>query len=99
MSRWIALIVTAALLPSPALATQLSKDAPELASQMATKTQELASQLTKKAPSCQSFKALARDAKRQESCRKAPAIPPVIDPTPLFLASTGDARPAVASIS
>ncbi len=36
-----------------------------------------------------------RDAKRPEPCRK-PAIPPVIDPTPLFLASTA-ASPAVRS--
>ena len=35
---------------------------------------------------CQAQKAPARDAKRAEPCRR-PAIPPVIDPTPVFLAS------------
>ncbi len=77
MSRWIAFIATAALLPAPLLATPPAK----------------------KAPHCQSFKAPARDAKRPESCRKTPAIPPVIDPTPLFLASTGEARTAAARLS
>ena len=35
---------------------------------------------------CQVTKAPAREAKRIEQCRK-PAIPPLLDPTPLFLAS------------
>ena len=50
---------------------------------------------TVKRPLCQMPKAQTRDAKRAEPCRK-PAIPPLIDPTPLFLASTS-ASPAVLS--
>jgi hypothetical protein len=44
---------------------------------------------------CQLPKAAARDARRPDPCRK-PAIPPVIDPTPMFLASTA-ASPALLS--
>lgn len=40
-----------------------------------------------KRPYCQVTKAPARDLKRLEPCRKPP-IPPVIDPTPVYLIST-----------
>lgn len=59
----------------------------------------LAAEPVKKASTCQVNKAPAREAKRAEPCRRTPAIPPVIDPTPLFLASTGDARLVIADIS
>ena len=48
-----------------------------------------------KRPSCQISKAPARDAKRVEPCRKQ-GIPPIIDPTPMFLTSTA-ASPATLS--
>ncbi len=40
-----------------------------------------------KRPPCQIPKAQSRDGKRVEPCRRQ-AIPPVIDPTPIFLVST-----------
>ena len=49
-------------------------------------TPVLAGPLVKR-PLCQMTKAQPRDAKRNEQCRKQ-AIPPVIDPTPMFLASS-----------
>ena len=55
----------------------------------------LAGPPTTKRPQCQLPKAPARDARRVEPCRK-PAIPPVIDQTPMFLASTA-ASPTVLS--
>jgi len=51
-----------------------------------------------KRPQCQSPKAPARDAKRVEPCRK-PAIPPVIDQTPMFLASTMAAHVTLSDLS
>ena len=47
---------------------------------------------------CQQPKAPARDAKRPEPCRK-PAIPPVIDQTPMFLASTAASPAALSDLS
>ncbi len=47
-----------------------------------------------KRPQCQFPKAQSRDAKRSDYCRRQ-AIPPVVDPTPLFLVSTN--APALAS--
>jgi hypothetical protein len=40
-----------------------------------------------KQPVCQTPKVQSRDSKRVELCRRQ-AIPPIIDPTPIFLAST-----------
>jgi hypothetical protein len=40
-----------------------------------------------KQPQCQTPKAQSRDGKRIELCRRQ-GIPPIIDPTPIFLAST-----------
>ena len=52
-----------------------------------------------KRPYCQALKSPPRDAKRVEPCRRPP-IPPVIDPTPMFLASTmAQARSLTANIS
>ena len=48
----------------------------------------LAGPPTKKQPPCQVTKTQARDAKKAEPCRKTAPIPWVVDPTPLFLAST-----------
>jgi hypothetical protein len=53
---------------------------------------------TAKRPLCQLPKVPARDSKRAEPCRK-PAIPPVIDPTPLFLASTAASPVALSDLS
>jgi len=50
-----------------------------------------------KRPLCQVPKAQPRDAKRTEPCRSQ-GIPPVIDPTPMFLAS-GDPSPALTDLS
>ena len=47
---------------------------------------------------CQQPKAPARDGKRPEPCRK-PAIPPVIDQTPMFLASTTAAHVTLSDLS
>jgi hypothetical protein len=47
-----------------------------------------------KRPSCQIPKSPTRDMRR-ELCRKAP-IPPVVDPTPMYLIST-TGRPALRS--
>jgi hypothetical protein len=43
-----------------------------------------------KRPLCQAPRTPARDVRRVESCRKPP-VPPVVDPTPMFLASTAPA--------
>ena len=51
-----------------------------------------------KRSTCPVAKAPTRDAKRAEPCRK-PAIPPVIDPTPMFLASTAGSRVALSDLS
>jgi hypothetical protein len=51
-----------------------------------------------KRSACQSAKAPARDGKRAEPCRK-PAIPPVIDQTPMFLASTAAPPAALSDLS
>jgi hypothetical protein len=53
---------------------------------------------TPKRPVCQVLKVPSRDAKRPEPCRKQP-IPPVIDPTPLFLASTAGSRSNLSDLS
>ncbi len=53
---------------------------------------------TPKRPVCQVLKVPSRDAKRPEPCRKQP-IPPVIDPTPVFLASTAASRLIVSNLS
>lgn len=52
-----------------------------------------------KRPLCQAPKAPQRDAKRLESCRKSQAIPPVIDPTPWFVASTNASSSAPSYLS
>ena len=52
-----------------------------------------------KKPACQAGKVQPRDAKRPETCRKAPPIPWVIDPTPLFLASAGSSGAFVSDLS
>ena len=51
-----------------------------------------------KRPLCQITKAQPRDAKRLELCRKQ-NIPPVIDPTPMFLASSEAPASALADLS
>ena len=51
-----------------------------------------------KRPACQAAKAPARDARRVELCRKQ-AIPPIIDPLPMFLASTAGSTAALADFS
>ena len=51
-----------------------------------------------KRSTCQIAKAPARDAKRSEPCRK-PVIPPVIDQTPMFLASTAASPVALSDLS
>ena len=51
-----------------------------------------------KRSACQQPKVPARDAKRPEPCRK-PAIPPVIDQTPMFLASTTAAHVTLSDLS
>jgi hypothetical protein len=58
----------------------------------------LAGPPTTKRPQCQLPKAAARDAKRVEPCRK-PAIPPVIDQTPMFLASANAGQAALSDLS
>ncbi len=51
-----------------------------------------------KRPLCQLNKAVAREAKRPEPCRK-PSIPPVIDQMPVFLASTAASPAALSDLS
>ena len=51
-----------------------------------------------KRPTCQVTKAPARDVKRPEPCRK-PTIPPVVDPTPFYLVSTGSPRVTLSDLS
>jgi hypothetical protein len=51
-----------------------------------------------KRPTCQLPKAPARDSKRAEPCRR-PAIPPVIDLTPMFLASTAASHGVLSDLS
>ena len=51
-----------------------------------------------KRPVCQVLKVPSRDAKRNEQCRKQ-AIPPVVDPTPVFLASSEAPVTAVSDLS
>ena len=51
-----------------------------------------------KRPSCQITKAQPRDARRNEQCRKQ-AIPPVVDPTPMFLVSTDAPTTALSDLS
>lgn len=51
-----------------------------------------------KRPTCQAVKAAAKDVKRVELCRKAP-IPPVVDPTPMFLVSTSGQQPVLSDLS
>jgi hypothetical protein len=51
-----------------------------------------------KRPQCQLPKAPARDGRRTEPCRK-PVIPPVIDQTPLFLASTAPGQVVLSDLS
>jgi hypothetical protein len=55
----------------------------------------IAAQPVAKRPMCQAAKAPPRDARRSDPCRK-PAVPPVVDQTPMFLASTA-ASPALVS--
>ena len=65
MSRLLALILVASLVPAPLLAGQA----------------------TTKRQACQVGKAQQqRNVQRPEPCRRAPPVPPVIDPTPTFLA-------------
>ena len=51
-----------------------------------------------KRPLCQARK-VAIPAKRADPCRRSQGIPPVIDPTPLFLASTAPASLAQSDLS
>jgi hypothetical protein len=51
-----------------------------------------------KRPTCQMAKTPSRDVKRIEPCRRAP-IPPVIDPTPMYLVSTAGLRPPVSDLT
>jgi len=51
-----------------------------------------------KRPTCQVPKGPARDAKRVEPCRRQ-AIPPIIDPSPMFLISTAAAPVALSDLS
>ena len=65
MSRLLAMILVASLVPAPLLAGQSAT----------------------KRPTCQVTKnPAAADVQRAEPCRRAPPVPPVIDPTPMFLA-------------
>ena len=52
-----------------------------------------------KKPLCQVNKAPTRDAKKVEPCRRTAPIPWVIDPTPLFLASTSPSSATVSDLS
>ncbi len=61
-------------------------------------TPVLAGPTQSKRPICQVQKAPIRDAKRVEPCRRL-TIPPVIDPTPMFLASTAGGRLTFPEIS
>jgi hypothetical protein len=65
MSRFLALILVAALVPAPLLAGQPS-------------AKRQGCQIAKNQPQ--------RNVQRAEPCRRAPPVPPVIDPTPTFLA-------------
>ncbi|MDQ3075282.1 MAG: hypothetical protein M3Q88_06715 [Pseudomonadota bacterium] len=58
----------------------------------------LAGQPAAKRPMCQPLKPPLRDAKRLELCRKA-LIPPVVDPTPMFLVSTTGPQAALSDLS
>ena len=51
-----------------------------------------------KRPTCQVSKAPVRDARRVELCRRQ-AIPPVVDPTPMFLIATAPARVVKSDLS
>lgn len=52
-----------------------------------------------KRPYCQVIKTPPREIKRIEPCRRPP-IPPIVDPTPMFLVSTAERTPiSTASIS
>jgi hypothetical protein len=51
-----------------------------------------------KRPTCQVAKTPSRDVKRVEPCRRAP-IPPVIDPTPMYLVSTTGAQARVSDLT
>jgi len=76
MSRWVALIAVAAILPAPALAGPPVKK-----------------------PTCQTTKTPTRDVKKVEPCRKTAPIPWLVDPTPLFLASTNPSSATVSDLS
>lgn len=52
-----------------------------------------------KKPTCQTNKTQARDAKKVEPCRKNAPIPWVVDPTPMFLASTLATSVAITPLS
>lgn len=52
-----------------------------------------------KKPTCQTGKTPTRDAKKVEPCRKNAPIPWLVDPTPLFLASTGSSSATVSPLS
>ena len=51
-----------------------------------------------KRPDCQVTKAPVRELKRLEPCRK-PTIPPVIDPTPVYLISTAGLQPSFSDLT
>lgn len=51
-----------------------------------------------KRPACPVVKAPARDAKRQIPCRRQ-TIPPILDPTPMYLIATQAAPAAVSDLS
>jgi hypothetical protein len=51
-----------------------------------------------KRPTCQVAKTPSRDVRRPEPCRRAP-VPPVIDPTPMYLVSTTGAQPRVSDLT
>ena len=47
---------------------------------------------------CQVGKAAPRDVKRSEPCRRQ-VVPPILDPTPMFLASTAASAALVSDLS
>ena len=53
----------------------------------------------KQQPTCHTSKAPTRDSKKVEPCRRNAPIPWVIDPTPLFLASTASTSATVSDLS
>jgi hypothetical protein len=51
-----------------------------------------------KRPSCQPPKVAGRDVRRSEPCR-TPPVPPLVDPTPMYLVSTAGRTPLSSDLS